>query len=371
MRETLIELAYNASTNMTDIRIAGYVMPRMFHRDPCDVKVTHTGNLRDFSYLFDRAYFKSSLKAPCPMMTIYDDFSELEQYSWAADAVHLTPNSLDEIVHDYWLAHPYEWRSKFDSWLESEVGRPSAEEPVLITLDHAFLLWPILSDPPALVRTFGHVLRPPPRIRRLAARIIYALSATYDIAINPKVGITTSSYFGMHLRTAADAATVGWVGYGQQASGALTAASAANFSLIYAASGDPEHMAQLSKEARDQYGIVRTAKSELLHGEDLEELTAMSWDQQALVDYEMLLKSSFFAGLQSSSFSYSIAVKRHSALMSQEVGEWWKDEDLDPEQRPWWSEKGSNSGPRGSPHDSLSTLLGDRPSSSLLSGRKI
>ena len=357
---TLIELVYNASTNVTDIRIAGYVMPRMFHRDPCDVKVTHTGNLRDFSYLFDRAYFKSSLKAACPMMTIYDDFSGLGRYSWAAGAVHLAPSSLGEIVRDYWLAHPYEWRSKFDSWLETEVGSPSAEEPVPITLDHAFLLWPILSDPPALVRTFGRVLRPPPRIRRLAARILYALSTTYDIAINPKVGITTSSYFGVHLRTAADAAAVGWAGYNQQASAALTAASAANFSLIYAASGDPEHMAQLSKEARDQYGIVMTAKSELLHGEDLEELTAMSWDQQALVDYEMLLKSSFFAGLQSSSFSYSIAVKRHSALMSQEVGEWWKGEDLDPERRPWWSKKRPNSGPRGSPHDSLSTLLGDR-----------
>jgi hypothetical protein len=37
-----------------------------------------------------------------------------------------------------------------------------------------------------------------------------------------------------------------------------------------------------------------TTKSEPLHGEDLEELAATSWNQQAVVDYKMLLKSSFF-----------------------------------------------------------------------------
>jgi hypothetical protein len=47
-------------------------MPRMLHRDPCDITVTHA---RDFSYLFDCAHFKSSMEAACPMMTIYDDFA--------------------------------------------------------------------------------------------------------------------------------------------------------------------------------------------------------------------------------------------------------------------------------------------------------
>lgn len=350
-----------ANLNLADVWIASYVMPRMFHRDPCNVKVTHTGNLRDFSYLFDRAHFKSSLKAACPMMTIYDGFDDQEQYSWTADSKHLNPNSLDDIVHGYWLLHPYEWRSRFDVWVETEVGSPSAEQPVLITLDHAFLLWPILSDPPALVRTFGRVLRSPPRMRRLAARVLHALSTTYGLSLNPRVGLHSSSYFGVHLRTAADAAAVGWTGYEEQASACLNEASAANFSLIYAASGDPDHLAQLTRDAWEQHGIVVTTKSELLHGEDLEELKSMSWDQQALVDYEIMLKSSVFAGLQPSSFSYSIAVKRHSALMSQRVEEWWKDEDLDPNHRPWWSEKGPSSASDGSPHDSLSSLLGDRP----------
>ena len=153
---------------------------------------------------------------------------------------------------------------------------------------------------------------------------------------------------------------MGWGGYDQQASACLEAATTTNSTLIYAASGDPEHLAQLTSDAMEQHGITVTTKSELLRGEDLEELKAMSWDQQALVDYEVMLKSSFFSGLQQSSFSYNIAVRRHSTLMSQSVGQWWTEEDLDPSQRPWWSEKESNSSGNESPHDLLSTLLGDR-----------
>lgn len=353
-------MVQQTGANLTDISTASYVMPRMLHRDSCDMTVTHTSSVRDFSYLFDRAHFKSSMKAACPMMTIYDDFDTLENYSWAVESTHLTPNSLDDVLHGYTIAHPHEWRSRFNRWLGKEVGRPSAEEPIMITLDHAFLLWPILSDPPALVRTFGRMLRSPPRMRRLAARVLCALSAKYALPIDPSIGLATSGYFGVHLRTDADAAAVGWAGYDQQAPVYLEAASRTNSTLIYAASGDPEHLAQLTSDAMEQHGITVVTKSELLRGEDLEELKAMSWDQQALVDYEVMLKSSFFAGLQQSSFSYNIAVRRHCTLMSQSVGQRWTDEDLDPNQRPWWNERKSSSSGNESPHDLLSMLLGDR-----------
>jgi hypothetical protein len=37
----------------------------------------------------------------------------------------------------------------------------------------------------------------------------------------------------------------------------------------------------------EQHGITVMTKSELLRKEDLEELEALSWDQQALVDYDV------------------------------------------------------------------------------------
>jgi hypothetical protein len=105
------------TATLTDISIASYVMPRMLHRDPCDITATHTSNVLDFSYLFDRAHFKSSVKAACSMMTIHDDFDTLENYSWAMKS---TLNSLDDVLHGYTIAHPHEWRSRFDHWLGKE-----------------------------------------------------------------------------------------------------------------------------------------------------------------------------------------------------------------------------------------------------------
>jgi len=90
----------------------------------------------------------------------------------------------------------------------------------------------------------------------------------------------------------------------------------------------------------EQHRIVVTIKNKLLHGEALEELWAMSCDQQALVDYEMMLKSSRSSVLQPSSFSYSIAVKGHTTLMIHDLAQWWTDDELDTVQRPWWNEKG-------------------------------
>ena len=86
------------------------------------------------------------------------------------------------ILHD--VLHGY-----IDRWLGKEVGRPSTEEPIMITLDHALLLWSILSDPPALVRAFGRVLCSPLCMRRLAARVLCALSAKCVLPIDPSIGI--------------------------------------------------------------------------------------------------------------------------------------------------------------------------------------
>jgi hypothetical protein len=79
----------------------------------------------------------------------------------------------------------------------------------MITLDHALLLWSILSNPPALVRAFGRVLCSPLCMRRLAARVRCALSAKCVLPIDPSIGLAASGYFDVHLRTDADAAAVG------------------------------------------------------------------------------------------------------------------------------------------------------------------
>lgn len=60
------------------------------------------------------------------------------------------------------------------------------------------------------------------------------------------------------------------------------------------------------------------AKAELLQGSEKKELEALTWDQQALVDYLVLEKAGRFAGVSDSSFSWGIAYARQ--VVSREAG---------------------------------------------------
>ena len=63
-------------------------------------------------------------------------------------------------------------------------------------------------------------------------------------------------------------------------------------------------------------GIKVTTKLALLENveeyeEELKEMKSLTWDQQALIDYMVLLRSSHFGGTWASSFSYNIVFRRH------------------------------------------------------------
>ena len=69
-------------------------------------------------------------------------------------------------------------------------------------------------------------------------------------------------------------------------------------------------------KAWEQRRVNVTSKAALPTGADLDELNALLWDQQALVDYEVLLKCSRFGGFTKSSHSRNIAIRRN--LVGQE-----------------------------------------------------
>jgi len=79
---------------------------------------------------------------------------------------------------------------------------------------------------------------------------------------------------------------------------------------MYVTSGS--RLAATFKEDAKLKNIMVVTKEDLLTGKDLAELNAMTWDQRGLVDYEVLLRSSQFAGIQLSSFAWNIALRRHT-----------------------------------------------------------
>lgn len=114
------------------------------------------------------------------------------------------------------------------------------------------------------------------------------------------------------LQTAKDAAKAHWTGYDLQAKRYLEEARKDHLSIIYVASGSSKDMERFAQQAWSEYQYNTTSKRRLLQGDDLANLQSLSWDQQGLVDFLVMLKSSSFAGIEQSSFAWNIALKRHT-----------------------------------------------------------
>ena len=157
-------------------------------------------------------------------------------------------------------------------------------------------------------------------MRRLAATVLYAMNKKYQLGIDPEAqGIHDGKFYGAHLRTAADAASAGWTPYSTQSSHYLSHASHNHLPLIYVASGSPPDILLLSQDAANYSFPMEVTTKSLLFAEkgfekEKDEMEGLTWDQQALVDYEVLLRASRFGGTWESSFGWNLAMRRHVAM---------------------------------------------------------
>lgn len=231
-----------------------------------------------------------------------------------------------------------------------------ANKPVLVLIKQAFFEYDINTDPAPFVATFGRIVRFREDIRRLSAIVIYAMEKKYKLGFNPApVGIPEArKFYGAHLRTAVDATAAGFAPYEEQSAAYLEMAHKNNLTVAYIASGSPPDIQRITTTAAEQ-GISVTTKNALLEGDPefkdaLAEMKALTWDQQALIDYMVLLRSSAFGGTWASSFAWNIALRRHVAVNK---GVWVPSEAANKELHPG----------RGEYHtcfeDEINTIFGD------------
>ncbi|EMR82775.1 putative alternative oxidase protein [Botrytis cinerea BcDW1] len=125
------------------------------------------------------------------------------------------------------------------------------------------------------------------------------------------------TFFGAHLRTEIDAmknwSAEDWFyqRYEAQSIQYLKKLASTNLTLVYVASGNKSETARLARDAA-AYNV--TTKWMLLDAKDRESLSRLSWDQQAIVDFLVMTKSSRFVGIGHSSFTWNIALQRHQFL---------------------------------------------------------
>lgn len=200
--------------------------------------------------------------------------------------------------------------------------------------------WPVFRDGPELANTFGGLCKFNKTVMQLGKKALANMQAFarehhaqqlsrspsadeshnskradkkyYNNNNNPKTPIKFSDapFMGMHLRSEADAEAF-WPSYEEQQTGYLRKAEDLGLTIAYVASGDLNETHKLETAAREQLGMTLVSKEDLLQGEDLAQLHAMSWDQQGLVDYIVLAGADYFTGNGRSSFSISLTQKRH------------------------------------------------------------
>lgn len=214
------------------------------------------------------------------------------------------------------------WRNAFDHWLRNDTRAPdfSAEKPAFVYMMNCLLRWPFMYDTPDFVAQFGRILRIREDARRLAGAVLWAMSEQYELNLDyssPRSQFPENKFMGAHLRTAEDATRVGWPGYDTQEANYMSSANKTNAKLIYLTTGAPEDAKRFTKTAKTN-GMTVISKDLLLKGKDFKEerkaLEKMTWDQRALIDFEVLLRASYFVGMFESSFSWNVALRRHVAV---------------------------------------------------------
>ncbi|THY39324.1 hypothetical protein D6C97_10355 [Aureobasidium pullulans] len=299
------------------------VLPSFQSRSSTDLSALWNGKI-PFSTFFDEDHFIATFAAACPKMTIYKPKGNHSlplplhnRYGMPSMRQDLYPDTRDTEKPNT----PSAAVKDLQSWI---LAQPDRDPKNITLISVGRTLWEGLdtrSLPPAVRRDFGSSLRLIPEVRRLAALVTYNLALTHHLHdIDPRLPYYPSSFLGAHLRTENDAKNAGWLDnnkpsahadFDGQTDAYLSQAVERNLQIIYVASGNTSEISKFAKKASLLHNITVTHKTALLSPTDLSTLQSLSWDQQGLVDYEVLRRSSSFAGYAKSSFAFNIAITRN------------------------------------------------------------
>lgn len=300
---------------------ASIILPSFGARSKTDLSALWDGRTT-FDAWFDEDHFIATLSSRCPQMVIYKPAHE-EDLAPALPSRFLHLPMRTDIDGDRTTAASI---AHFNAWLTAPPQSVDLAKMTLVNMERTLWEGPDTRSMPSTIRRdFGALLRLKPAVRRLAATVTYNLAQQFGLVIDPRERYHPSAFMGAHLRTEKDAENAGWLGesnphatFDAQTDTYIQQAEESRMRVIYTASGNADHVVLFAAKAWATHSINVTSKTDLMHGDDLAELQAMSWDQQALVDYEVLQRCSVFGGFVKSSFSYNLAISRN--VLVEEVG---------------------------------------------------
>ena len=278
------------------------------------------------SYMFDSDHFFNTLAEDCPQLHIVDEDDPSYNIPPKKEIQVVHPKRLIEVVHNNILVDPSLWRPALDQHIEdiikeNDLPKPTKDHPLRMTFDDVAFSWPVRYDSDEFRSDFGHVARFPRRIRELSARALYNLYKKLDIQQSP-AGPSTGAFLGAHVRTEADAQLEAWTSFATQSQNIRQQVEINQLGAVYVATGTASDVDKLRKDLADvrvkvndthtTTGVQVLQKWDILDEADVMILDELSWDQMALVDLDIMLRASRFVGIWESSWSWTIALKRHA-----------------------------------------------------------
>lgn len=306
------------------------VLPRIRSRSASDLSNIHLGH-KEFGYMFNTAHFRRGLAAACPHIRTYDRLEDVTNVleKVQREGLYDVEKMIERITprQDFGSRagcdqrdlnrHTDRFGVRFRRWLNTsavERGLPeiSMQSPRLMRLVWGVLWdWEVLRDGPEFVATFGGLLRFNEELLGLGSAVAKALTREVH-ALRVETGNHHESFLGIHLRTEEDALKQ-WPSFEMQAAGYMAQADRHAFrgGMAYLASGSESEVERFKDYAQAQLQLQIRTKHDMLGKEDLRKLARLSWDQQAAVDFVVLLAADHFVGVSPSSFSINVALKRH------------------------------------------------------------
>lgn len=278
-------------------------------------------------YMFDGDHFYDTLAQDCPQLRIINESTPglsipPKSASYLCNGLEMYPQWKTNII----VAEQDKWRPSFDRWLQDYVlkaeGIPalSNDHVVRIAWDDVIQFnWPTGYDGPDFRNDWGHLARLPRRIREVSARALYNLFRRLGCPDSPAT-VARQCFLGAHIRTEADAAVENWDSYEVQLQHVREQLAANVLSALYVATGTASDVDRLRADLADMripVNETHDAPVQVLHKWDLFDeadlmfMDTLTWDQMALVDFDIMLRASRFTGIWESSWAWTIAMKRH------------------------------------------------------------
>jgi hypothetical protein len=232
------------------------------------------------------------------------------------------------------------WAGELDAWLSARgvgvgvggEGDAGLEKATVVEVGRT--MWEVNTREtvPGVRVGLPQVLRINPDIRAFAGTAMAALESMFHgefpSPLTPTDRLHQRAFYGAHLRTEADTVDAGWqtpcsetecgLNWTTQTDNYMTHAVLNDLKIIYVASGNASEIERFKVKASSHNPPLSVIdKWDLLDEPTSAELKALHWDQQALVDLEILMRCSVFGGMAKSSFAFMIAMAR-SAWMEEQ-----------------------------------------------------